>query len=80
METQLKKATWLCGASLTLADVAAYPLARRIPDLLPETANDTATPGLVAWLSRMSALEAVKRGLSHAQADAGAAIDYAPPR
>ena len=80
MEGRLAQTDWLCGNAMTLADVAAYPLARRIPELLPDKINATATPKLMAWLARMSDLKAVQSALSHANEDAGGTIDYAPPR
>lgn len=80
MEAILAQTAWLCGTVMTLADIAAYPLTRRIPDLLPDTANDKATPKLMGWLSRMSTLDAVQSALTNAKDDAGASIDYAPPR
>jgi GSH-dependent disulfide-bond oxidoreductase len=80
LESELAQDQWLCGADMSLADIAVYPLARRIPELLPDQANTIAMPKLMAWLARLSALDAVQRALSHGTEDAGRAIDYAPPR
>lgn len=80
IESKLSRTEWLCGDAMTLADVAVYPLARQIPALLPDKANATVTQRLMEWLSRMAGLDAVQRALSHANQDAGNAIDYAPPR
>lgn len=57
LDAHLAKRTWICGESLTLADVAiACPLMSTVPARLPVTGFEN----LQAWYARVQALDAWK--------------------
>jgi glutathione S-transferase len=63
MEKVLEKSRWLAGASYSLADINTYSMVAAMPRLMPDLANDTATPRIVAWLAALNARPAVKAAL-----------------
>ena len=63
-EQSLSEGRWLAGSTYSLADVNAYTLAAALPRMVPDAANDTASPHLMEWLARMNERPAVAAALA----------------
>ena len=64
METALGEADWLAGDHYSLADIAVFPTANALPDLVPDLVSAAATPRIWAWLERMRSRPAVQAALA----------------
>ena len=77
METALAASEWLAGDHYSLADIAVFPTARALTLAAPDLVNASATPGLWAWLERISARPAVRAALAMGRTDHPEAV-FAP--
>jgi len=60
LEDRLKDHEWLVDSGYSLADVCNYAIANRMPVGFADYVNEKDTPGLIAWINRISERPAVK--------------------
>jgi glutathione S-transferase len=78
IERALGASGWLVGGAYSIADINAFAWTHTLPRLLPERANATLTPRLIAWLERIAARPAARAALAIRRGPAGSDA-YAPP-
>ncbi len=78
MEDALQAGPWLAGADYSLADIAVFPTAMALPDLLPDLVNSAATPAVLAWLDRVAQRPAVRATLALARVNRTGAFAPGP--
>jgi GST-like protein len=77
IENALRASDWLVGKAYSLADIAIFPMARSLANLLPEVLSERETPAAIAWLSRIEERPAVRKVLGMARSTNPAA-QFAP--
>ena len=77
MEEILSGNEWLVGSNYSIVDMDAFAMARTLPELAPEQVNGEATPGIMAWLVRVTGRPAVQAALAMRRAQDGDRL-YAP--
>lgn len=75
MEAALRAGEWLAGADYSIADIAAFPTTRLLPQLTPDLVSEASTPRILDWMERVAARPAVRAALARARL---AHIEYAP--
>lgn len=60
LEARLGDHDWLAGDRYTLADICNFAIANGMQHGFAELVNETATPGLVAWIARINARPATQ--------------------
>ena len=79
IEQALDSRDWLVGDQFSVADIAAFALARPVPELMPESADRKTAPRFTAWLERVGSRPGCRRALDAAPALKGLS-PFAPPR
>jgi glutathione S-transferase len=64
IEELLASSPWLVGSSYSLADVDAFAICHALTTLTPGVVNESATPRLVGWLTRIRERPAVQAALA----------------
>jgi GSH-dependent disulfide-bond oxidoreductase len=64
VERTLGSSPWLAGSGYSLADIDAFALLRPLPTLVPDLVNESRTPRILEFLSRMHERRAVQQALA----------------
>ena len=63
-EMALSQHAYLLGDAYSLADIAAFPMVRVLPDLMPERCCARTSPKVIDWLARVAEQPAVMAALA----------------
>jgi glutathione S-transferase len=63
IEDALAQSDWLVGSAYSLADIDAFAICHSLTTLMPDCVNDTTTPRMMDWLTRIRSRAAVRTAL-----------------